>query len=55
MAPIELLLSLMFLLLQVFRQALEERVSTAYPGMKLTRCFIYREIRKTLEHPSSPG
>jgi hypothetical protein len=55
MAPIELLLSLIFLLLQVFRQHLEERFSSAYPGMKLTRCFIYREIRKTIEHPITPG
>ena len=55
MASIELLLSLMFILLQVFRQYLEERFSKAYPGMKLTRCFLYREIRKTIEHPLSPG
>ena len=34
MAPIELLLSLMFLLLQVFRQSLEERFSNAYPQNK---------------------
>lgn len=55
MAPIELLLSLIFILLQVFRQYLEERFSKAYPGMKMTRCFIYREIRKTLEHLIAPG
>jgi hypothetical protein len=55
MAPIELLLSLMFLLLQVFRQQLEERVSRAYPGMKRTRRFIYRQIRKALAHPTAPG
>jgi hypothetical protein len=55
MAPIELLLSLIFILLQVFRQHLEEWFSRAYPGMKMTRCFIYREIRKTIEHPMSPG
>jgi hypothetical protein len=55
MAPIELLLSLIFILLQVFRQHLEERFSTAYPGMKQTRRFIYREIRKAIEHPTSPG
>jgi hypothetical protein len=55
MAPIELLLSLIFILLQVFRQYLEEQVSKAYPGMKQTRRFIYREIRKAIEHTSSPG
>ena len=55
MAPIELLVSLIFILLQVFRQHREERFSTAYPGLKLTRGFSYREIRKAMEHPSSPG
>lgn len=55
MAPIELLLSLIFILLQVFRQHLEERFSRAYPGMKRTRRFIYREIRKAIESLSSPG
>lgn len=55
MAPIELLLSLIFMLLQVFLYALRERLSKAYPGMKLTRCFLYREIRKAIEHPTSPG
>lgn len=55
MAPIELLLSLIFVLLQVFLYDLQEQLSNAYPGMKLTRCFIYREIRKMLEHPISPG
>jgi hypothetical protein len=55
MAPIELLLSLIFILLQVFRQHLEERVSRAYSGMKMTRRFIYREIRKAIESFSPPG
>lgn len=54
MAPIELLLSLMFILLQVFRVHLEQRFSRAYPGMKRTRRFIYREIRKAIESFSSP-
>jgi hypothetical protein len=54
MAAIELLLSLIFVLLQVFRHALEEQFSRAYPGMKLTRCFIYRAIRKAIEQPASP-
>jgi hypothetical protein len=54
MAPIELLLSLIFMLLQVFLYNLQERLSRAYPGMKLTRRFIYREIRKAIEHPTSP-
>jgi hypothetical protein len=51
MAPLELLLSLMFILLQLFRQQLSERFSRIYPGMKMTRCFIYRESRKLIEHP----
>jgi hypothetical protein len=55
MAAIELLLSLIFVLLQVFRHSLEERFSRAYPGMKLTRRFIYRAIRKAIEQPVSPG
>ena len=55
MAPIELLLSLIFVLLQVFLYGLQERLSKAYPGMKLTRSFIYREIRKALEHPILPA
>lgn len=55
MAAIELLLSLMFILLQVFCQALEARIRRAYPGMKLTRCFLYREIRKAIEHHVAPG
>lgn len=55
MAPLELLLCLIFILVQVFRLHLEERFRGAYPGMKQTRRFIYREIRKTLEHPTSPG
>ena len=55
MAPIELLLSLIFMLLQLFLYDLRERVKRAYPGMKLTRCVIYREIRKALEYPTSPG
>jgi hypothetical protein len=55
MAPIELLLSLIFILLQVFLYHLQERLSRAYPGMKQTRRFLYREIRKALEHPPSLG
>jgi hypothetical protein len=55
MAPIELLLSLIFILLQVFRVCLEERFSRAYPGMKRTRRFLYREIRKAIEPPTAPG
>jgi hypothetical protein len=55
MAPIELLLSLIFLLLQVFLSDLREWLSRAYPGIKLIRRFIYREIRKAIEHPTSPG
>jgi len=55
MMPLELLLSLMFILLQVFRQHLEERFKRMYPGMKHTRRFCYRKIRNGLEHPTSPG
>ncbi len=55
MAPLELLLSLMFILLQVFRQHLEVRIRHTYPGMKLTRCFLYHEIRKAIVHPSASG
>ena len=55
MAPIELLLSLIFILLQVFLYDLQEQLSRAYPGIKLTRRFLYREIRKALEHPMSLG
>lgn len=55
MAPLELLLSLMFILLQVFRQHLEAQVRSMYPGMKLTRCFVYREIRKAIEQPIPLG
>jgi hypothetical protein len=51
MAPIELLLRLTFILLQLFRQQLAERVSRTYPGMKMPRGFLYREIRKRIEHP----
>jgi hypothetical protein len=55
MALIELLLSLIFILLQVFRQHREVRGSRAYSGMKMTRRFIYREIRKAIESFSPPG
>jgi hypothetical protein len=55
MAPLELLLGLMFILLQIFCQSLDARIRQAYPGMKLTRCFLYREIRKAIEHPIAPG
>jgi hypothetical protein len=54
MAPIELLLSLIFMLLQVFLYDLQERLSNVYPGMKQTRRFLYREIRKAIERPLSP-
>jgi hypothetical protein len=55
MTPLELLLSLIFILLQVFRGHLEERFKRLYPGMKYTRRFGYRAIRKRLEHPTSRG
>ena len=55
MTPLELLLSLIFILLQVCRAHLEERLKRRYPGMKYTRRFGYREIRKQLEHPTVPG
>jgi hypothetical protein len=55
MTPLELLLSLVFILLQVFRGDLEEQFKKRYPGMKYTRRFGYREIRKRLEHPTVPG
>lgn len=55
MTPLELVLSLIFLLLQVFRRALEERCIRQYPGMKYTRRFGYRDIRKRLESPTALG
>ena len=55
MTPLELLLSLIFILLQVFRGHLEEQFKRRYPGMKYTRRFGYREIRKRLEQPTAPG
>jgi hypothetical protein len=55
MTPLELLLSLIFILLQVFREEFEERFIRQYPGMKYPRRFGYREIRKRLEHPTAPG
>jgi hypothetical protein len=49
MTAIELLLCLIFILLQVFLHQVWERVRQAYRGMKLTRQFVIREIRKTME------
>ena len=48
MTAIELLLCLIFIVLQVFLHQVWEMVWRAYRGMKVTRQFVVREIRKTM-------
>jgi hypothetical protein len=48
MTAIELLLCLIFILLQLFLHQVWELVRTAYPGMKMTRQFVMCETRKAI-------
>jgi hypothetical protein len=54
MTVILLLLFVIFTLIQLCLYQVWEPLTTAYPGMKLTRQFVVQELRKTLT-PSSPG